>query len=218
MIINDKKILRDKIKEFINDQPQKAPKIYNEHPSGAYVLVIINYAEGWQKSAKPGIKRDYKKIKKFFDDEGMAYTRVVQNSAMRYSLFEYIVTHLGEKALIRKYRKSEAYQKFIKIYGDIQNEKMIKALYSEYIQDKNILNRIISISNENIGKIIDGAKTDWDESPMRILIPRHVRDKELDKLIPDRHLNRSEIPGSCKGSKGTLGIKHKSSLLNGGIA
>lgn len=218
MIIQDKKMLKEKIQEFINDQPQKAPKIYNEHESGTYVLVIINYADGWQKSSKPGIKRDYKKIKKFFDDEGMAYTRVVQNTAMRYSLFEYIVTHLGEKAFIRKYLTSETYGKFIRMYGDIQNEKMIKALYSEYVQDKNIINRIISISNENIGKIIDGAKTDWEESPMRILIPRHVRDKELDALIPDRHLNRSEIPGSCKGSKGTIGIKIKSSVLNGGIA
>ena len=218
MIIQDKKMLKEKIQEFINDQPQKSPKIYNEHESGTYVLVIINYADGWQKSAKPGIKRDYKKIKKFFDDEGMAYTRVVQNTAMRYSLFEYIVTHLGEKAFIRKYLTSETYEKFIRMYGNIQSEKMIKALYSEYVQDKNIINRIISISNENIGKIIDGAKTDWEESPMRILIPRHVRDKELDSLIPDRHLNRSEIPGSCKGSKGTIGIKIKSSVLNGGIA
>ena len=218
MIIQDKKMLKEKIQEFINDQPQKAPKIYNEHESGTYVLVIINYADGWQKSAKPEIKRDYKKIKKFFDDEGMAYTRVVQNTAMRYSLFEYIVTHLGEKAFIRKYLTSETYEKFIRMYGNIQSEKMIKALYSEYVQDKNIINRIISISNENIGKIIDGAKTDWDETPMRILIPRHVRDKELDRLIPDRHLNRSEIPGSCKGSKGTLGVKLKSSVLNGGIA
>lgn len=216
-VINNKEKLRKAVNEIVGEKKIN----WNDENKKSFVLVMSNYCVNPNPEKTSFIAhrnqlysqmvKESKSLIGFLKSENVSYVTKRIKGPLKFGLFEYIVSELGQKAFRLSFKKSEY---FIKKYGDYtkdvkyQDLKTICSLYEDYVENPWILASLISISTDNLRKIITGTTTVYDaDSKIRILIPREIRMKKLG-YNPNETRNY-EIPSFAKGF-GTIAIPKSS--------
>lgn len=216
-VINNKEKLQKSIDEIVGTKKIKR----TEENKKSFVLIMCNYCinpnpenityEKLKNQTIGHLKKDSKSLIEFLKSENVSYVDKRLRDPLKFGIFEYIVLELGHKAFRLPFKKSSY---FVEKYGnytedvDYQDKKNICEFYEYYVENPWILASLISISTDNLRKIITGTTTVYDaDSKIRILIPREIRMRKLG-YDPNEARNY-EIPSFAKGF-GTIAIPKSS--------
>lgn len=206
-VIDTKEKLQKSIDEIVGVKKIKR----TEENKKSFVLIMRNYCinpnpenityEKLKNQTIGQLKKDSKSLIEFLKSENVSYVDKRLRDPLKFGIFEYIVLELGHKAFRLIFKKS-AY--FIEKYGnytkdvDYQDKKNICEFYEYYVENPWILSSLISISSDNLKKIVTGTTTVFEaDSKIRILIPREIRMRKLG-YDPDS-VKKSEVPSFAKG-------------------